>query len=180
MYAKKIKYKDFNDNEREETFYFNLSKSEIIDLEWRTPGGLENYMKSIMAELNGQKLADFFKMLIEKSYGVKTPDGRSFVKNSAVLENFKFTNAYDILYVQLATDSTAASEFFNGIFPKDVVEEARKQQEMAARAGLSLVKPAEPAPVDPQLAALTGGPQIPLVEGQVIGTPVQQDVLPTL
>lgn len=177
MYAKKIKYKDFNDNEREETFYFNLSKSEIIDLEWRTPGGIENYMHSIVSSLDGQKLADFFKMLIDKSYGVKTPDGRSFVKNAAVLENFKFTNAYDILYVQLATDTDAATEFFTGIFPKDIVEEAKKQKSMADKAGIQLIKNVQPEPIyDPQLAALQQAPAVPMVEGQVVSQPVTPTV----
>lgn len=161
MYAKKIKYTDYNGNEREETFYFNLSKAEIIDLEWRTPGGLENHFKEIMARLNGQELADTFKMLIQKSYGVKDPEGRRFIKNQDVLNDFIETEAYSELYIQLATDSTAASEFVNGIFPKDIVEAAKKQKEMADKAGLKLVE-TTPAP-----AVEASNPNHPKVEGQV-------------
>ena len=166
MYAKTIKYEDYNGNMREETFYFNLSKAELIDLEWRTPGGLENYMKHIMSMMDGQALADTFKMLIEKSYGVKDPEGRRFIKNEQVLKNFTETEAYVELYVQLATDDKAAAEFVNGIFPKEAVEAARKQKEMADKAGIQLVdtsKPsalANPAPV--------AAPEVPMVEGQVV------------
>lgn len=159
MYAKTIKYTDYNGNEREETFYFNLSKAEIIDLEWRTPGGLENHFKQMMQRLNGQELADTFKMLIQKSYGVKDAEGRRFIKNPEVLANFVETEAYSELYIQLATDDKAAAEFVNGIFPKDVVEAAKKQKEMADKAGLKLVDtstPAQPA-----------NPNVPQVEGQV-------------
>lgn len=163
MYAKTIKYEDYNGNTREETFYFNLTKAEIIDLEWRTPGGLENYFKTIMETLDGQKLADTFKMLIQKSYGVKDPEGRRFIKNDDVLKNFTETEAYSELYILLATDSNAASEFVNGIFPKDIVEAARKQKEMADRAGLKLVET-----VPASNAANAPLPEVPMVEGQVV------------
>ena len=163
MYAKTIKYEDYNGNTREETFYFNLSKAEIIDLEWRTPGGLENYFKRIMETMDGQKLADTFKMLIQKSYGVKDPEGRRFIKNDEVLKNFTETEAYSELYILLATDSTAAAEFVNGIFPKDVVEAAKKQKEMADKAGIKLV---ETVPASETAQAPL--PDVPMVEGQVV------------
>ena len=118
MYAKTIKYTDYNGNQREETFYFNLSKAELIDLEWRTPGGLENYMKHIMSMMDGQALADTFKMLIEKSYGVKDPEGRRFIKNDELREGFAQTEAYSQLFMELATDAKAATDFVNGIIPK--------------------------------------------------------------
>lgn len=170
MYAKTIKYTDYNGNQREETFYFNLSKAELIDLEWRTPGGLENYMKHIMSMMDGQALADTFKMLIEKSYGVKDPEGRRFIKNEAVLKNFTETEAYVELYVQLATDDKAAAEFVNGIFPKEAVEAARKQKEMAEKAGLQIVDTSKPSNVIPSNPA--PAPEVPMVEGQQTFTPV--------
>lgn len=159
MYKKAIKYKDFNGNDREEVFYFNLTKSELLDLELRTPGGIEQYTRNIVSTQNGQKLADLFKWLINESYGVKSPDGRSFIKGKEVLDNFRFTNAYDILYMQLATDDKAAAEFYNGIFPKDIMDQVNKEREMADKAGLQLVKDTPEAST------------IPMVEGQVT-TPV--------
>lgn len=177
MYAKTIKYTDYNGNQREETFYFNLSKAELIDLEWRTPGGLENYMKHIMSMMDGQALADTFKMLIEKSYGVKDPEGRRFIKNEQVLKNFTETEAYVELYVQLATDDKAAAEFVNGIFPKEAVEAARKQKEMAEKAGLQIVDTSKPSNVMPQTPAPV--PEVPMVEGQQSFTPVSPMPVPS-
>ena len=167
MYRWEHEYTDYNGNKRTETFYFNLSKAELLDLEWRTPGGLENYMKHITSMLDGQALADTFKMLIEKSYGVKGPDGRTFIKTPEVLNNFKFTEAYSDLYMLLATDDKAASEFINGIFPKEAVEAARKQKEMAEKAGIKLVDTSNDAAV---VQAQT--PEVPMVEGQEVLTPV--------
>lgn len=157
MYSKKIKYEDYNGNTREETFYFNLTKAELQDLEWRTPGGIKNYMMYISSTLDGQKLADFFKNLIQMSYGVKDPEGRRFIKNEHVLKNFTETEAYSILYMRLATDDKAAAEFVNGVFPKDVVEEVRKLKEKAEKAGISLAELTD---------NMTANPDNPVVEGQ--------------
>ena len=137
MYRWQHKYTDYNGQEREETFYFKFSMAELLDLEWRTPGGLEEYMKNIMSKLDGQKLADMFKFLIDQSYGVKSLDGREFIKTPEVLNAFKFTEAYSDLYILLATDSNVASDFVNGIFPRDAVEQARKQREASEKAGVT-------------------------------------------
>ena len=172
MYPWEHEYTDYNGNIRKETFYFNLSKGELLDLEWRTPGGLENYMKHIMSMMDGQALADTFKMLIEKSYGVKGPDGRTFIKTPEVLNNFKFTEAYSDLYMLLATDDKAAAAFVNGIFPKEAVEAAHKQREMAEKAGISLVDTAK------DTAQVQAESSVPLVEGQEVITPIS--TLPTV
>lgn len=166
MYKWDHTYTDYNNYERQETFYFNLSIAELLDLEWRTPGGLEAYMKHIMSMLDGQALADTFKMLIDKSYGVKSPDGRTFIKTPEVLNNFKFTEAYSDLYLLLATNDQAAAAFVNGIFPKDKVEKAQKQREMAEKAGLTredVLKNTTPV-------VQSTAPAVPLVEGQEVST----------
>ena len=124
-------------------------------------------MKNIMSMMDGQKLADMFKMLIDKSYGVKGPDGREFIKSEEVLNHFKFTEAYSDLYMLLATDSNAATEFVNGIFPKEAVEAAKKQHEMAEKAGLQIVDTSKPATEPAQQ------PAVPMVEGQVVFEPHQ-------
>ena len=70
-------------------------------------------------------------------------------------ENFTETEAYSILYMQLATNDKAAAEFVNGVFPKDVVEAAKKQKEMAQKAGIHPVEMAKSVNAD-----------LPKVEGQ--------------
>ena len=94
MYHKEFVYKDYNGNERKETHYFGFSPAEMLDLEFRTPGGLEQYLKTIINTLDGQKLADTFKMLIEKSYGIKDAEGRRFMKSPEITRSFVETEAY--------------------------------------------------------------------------------------
>ena len=180
MYRKNIKYKDYNGVDRDETFYFNFGMHELTLLEWRTPGGIQNYMQTIVQTQDGQKLADMFKWLIDESYGVKSADGRSFIKSKEVLDNFKFTPAYEKLFMSLATDDKAAAEFVNGVFPKEAVEEAARQKAMAEKAGLKpedLFMNQQQAPIVqfsgttvPAQTPVTPMPSVPLVEGQVVDT----------
>lgn len=45
-------------------------------------------------------------------------DGRKFEKTEEIFNEFKDTQAYSILFMELATDAKAATEFVNGIAPK--------------------------------------------------------------
>ena len=42
------------------------------------------------------------------------------------VDDFIATEAYSVLFTELATDDKAASEFLNGIIPKKLVAEANK------------------------------------------------------
>ena len=127
MYAKKIKYEDYEGNEREETFYFNLSKAELIQLELSTTGGLEKMIKKITEEQDQQKLADLFKKIILISYGEKSADGKYFLKNDGELAKmFSQTEAFSELYWELATSTDSAVDFINGIIPRNLREQMAK------------------------------------------------------
>lgn len=132
MFTKAITYKDFNDHERTEVFQFNLNEAEIWDLNLRTPGGLKGLYERIIQTEDGQQLADQFKFLIQASYGVTSLDGRRFMKSDEILKNFTETNAYPILYMELATNSDSAASFVNGIMPKERVEKAISEGEAKA------------------------------------------------
>lgn len=128
MLKKTITYTDFDGNDRTEDFYFNLTRAELAEMEWSTEGGMAQYIKRITDAQDIKALLDIFKSLICKSYGVKSLDGKRFVKNSEVLEEFKQTNAYSDLFMELATDEDAAAAFVNGIIPDDIdIEEAKKE-----------------------------------------------------
>lgn len=120
MYAKKIKYTDFNDSEREETFYFHLSQADLVRLEAETEGGFDAYASRLVEARSPKDLVNLLDDLIARSYGVKSLDGRQFVKNQKVLEEFKQTNAYSDLFVQLLSDDKAAEEFIIGIMPTNI------------------------------------------------------------
>ena len=124
MLKKTITYSDFNGNERTEDFYFNLTKAEITKMELSTKGGLAEMIQRIVAAQDTPAIIEVFEDLIKRSYGVKTPDGRGFVKRIEDLEAFMSTEAYSQLFMELATDADAASKFVNGVVPADMAKQA--------------------------------------------------------
>jgi hypothetical protein len=123
MYTKKIKYNDFNGTEREEEFFFNLTKAELLEMELMQGGGMENYITRIIAEQDQGKIMQMFKEIILKAYGEKSLDGKRFVKSEEISTAFTQTGAYDVLFVELATDADAASTFINAVIPEEIVQE---------------------------------------------------------
>lgn len=132
MIAKTVKYKDYNGNEREDQFFFNLTKAEITELELSTKGGLADMIKGIVAAKDTPEIIRIFKKLLLKSYGEKTADGKRFRKtddNGQPLSiAFSETEAYSILFMELATDDEAAAEFVNGVMPADIDKETLKKE----------------------------------------------------
>ena len=112
-------YVDFDGVERTEDFYFNFTKAELLQMELSVKGGFHAYIEQIVKAKNETELIRLFKELLEKSYGVKSPDGRKFIKNAEVLEDFKHTEAYSDLFMLLATNEAAATEFVDGIVPQE-------------------------------------------------------------
>lgn len=134
MLKKTIKYTDYNGVERTEDFYFNLNKAEIMEMQLTTVGGLDTYLKKIISTQDVPTLMRIFKDLVLKSYGVKSDDGRRFIKNDQLREEFEQTEAYSILYMELSTDAEAAAAFVNGIIPADVAKQLPKDpNEIAAQ-----------------------------------------------
>ena len=120
MLELKKKYMNYNGEEVEDTFYFNLTKAEIIELELSTDkaSGLEATIKKLQEDLNGKEIMELFKKIIRKSIGKKSVDGKRFIKNDEIADEFMQTEAYSDLVVELCTDANKAAEFFNKIVPQ--------------------------------------------------------------
>lgn len=128
MIKKTITYTDYNGNERTEDFHFNLTKAEIMEMEMSTTGGMAEMIQRIVQAQEAPQIIKIFKDLVLNAYGVKSPDGKRFIKNEALREEFSQTEAYSMLFMELATDADAAAKFVNGIMPADLAKQAALQQ----------------------------------------------------
>ena len=117
MLKKTVTYTDYNGVERKEDFYFNLTKAEIMEMEMSISGGLTEMINRIVAAQDAPAIVKIFKELVLKAYGVKSPDGKRFIKSEELATEFAQTEAYSQLFMELATDADAASAFVNGIVP---------------------------------------------------------------
>ena len=120
MLKKTIEYTDYNGLVRKEDFYFNLTKAELMEMELSITGGLVEMVERVVQTQDTPEIIRIFKDLVLKAYGVKGPDGRRFIKSEELKTEFSQTEAYSILFMELATNDKAAADFVNGIVPADI------------------------------------------------------------
>lgn len=120
MLKKTITYTDYDGLERTEEFRFNLTKAELMDMELTTVGTFSKLMQKIIDEKDIVRLAKYFNELILKSYGVKSDDGKRFIKSPELSEAFSQTEAYSELYMELLGNSEYAVKFIQQVMPKDL------------------------------------------------------------
>lgn len=133
MLKKTVTYNDYNEVERTDDLYFNLSEAELLEMETGISGGLSAMVGKIVKANDTPAIMKMFKEIILKSYGEKSPDGKRFIKSEELSTAFSQTEAYSQLYMELATDDKAAAEFINGLIPAKL---AKKVQDSNAVSGL--------------------------------------------
>lgn len=131
MLKETITYVDYNDNERTENFYFNLTKAELMEMEMSTSGGFVEMVHRLVESQDTPAIIDIFKKIVLKSYGQKSLDGKRFIKNDQLREEFEQTEAYSQLFMKLATDADYAAKFINGIIPADLSQQQPSLPQMS-------------------------------------------------
>ena len=148
-----VKYEDFNGVQRNEEFYFNMSKSEMLRLQLRhsklvdektVQGGFTEFLEAVRERGSGQEMGEVVEDLILSAYGQKSEDGRSFVKSAEDRQAFSQTAAYDSLFIQLLTDQKAMETFFTEAFNIDKYDQNSQPSD----------KPNRPYPTAPAQHAL--------------------------
>ena len=134
MISKTIKFRNFNDEEEVGTFYFNMSKGELVKQQM---GAINQHVESfqdklekIGKNLQGAELIEVLDDIILDGYGEKTTDGKNFTKvrnGVRLVENFMSSGAYSELVVELCTVDGAMAEFINGLMPADLKEAVRQE-----------------------------------------------------
>lgn len=120
MLKREIAYEDFDGNKRTEVFYFNISKPELIELEAEVQEGFSDWIRSVVAAEDNKTLIQQFKKVVLMAYGQRSEDGQRFIKSDQLREEFSQTNAYNELFMELATDDKAAATFLIGVMPRDM------------------------------------------------------------
>lgn len=120
-------YTDYNDVERTETFHFNLTEAEIIEMELGTTGGFVESVQKIIDAKEAPAIVKLFKDIVLKAYGKKSDDGRRLIKSPEISAAFSQTEAYSQIFMRLATNAEEAAKFINGIVPAKYVQKARTQ-----------------------------------------------------
>jgi len=148
---KAITFKDLDGNDVTEIFYFNVNKAEIAEMEVSKRGGMSQWIKNVSATENAQEVMSTFKQIILMAVGRRSEDGRRFIKNQEIRDDFEQTEAYSQLFMELVTNAQAGAEFIKGIMPKDLAEaidaDANLADELQLPAGESSPVQGEELPI---------------------------------
>jgi hypothetical protein len=99
----------------EETFYFQLTKADFVEMELLDRDDVEGYLKSVMEGNNAIKTLKVAKEMIIQAAGVK--DGARLVKYGT--DKFIKDGWWEALFEQLFQEDNPM-EFIIGILPQDV------------------------------------------------------------
>ena len=118
-----------------ETLWFHMNKVDLIELQQSEPGGFTDTLQAFMLRKSEDwtmadkfKLFDFFRTMVDKAYGERSSDGKRFRKSPEILANFKDSIFYDEFVLSLLEDEEKSIKFFNGVMPKALIEQAKKER----------------------------------------------------
>lgn len=119
MLAKEITYTDLNGNQRTDTYYFNLTKAELIEYDAAFEDGALQYLTRLSKQpvKFKKELVEAFRDLILRSYGEKTLNGR-FIKSQELRDAFAASEAYSELFLEVTQTEQGAANFINAIVPQ--------------------------------------------------------------
>lgn len=117
MLKKTYTYIDYNGVERTETFYFHFTEAEILDMEMSAEGGFAERVQRIVDAKDQAALMKVIKNFVIDAYGVKSDDGRRFIKNDKVKTEFVECPAFSDIFMDMVTNDELAAEFVNGVIP---------------------------------------------------------------
>lgn len=126
MVKKTIKYEDYLGNVRTEDFYFNLSKTELSDMQMSVEGGLNVQLEKMLSASDKKDIYNTFVEIVLAAYGEVSPDGRYFLKKDEnghkLSDKFRQSPAYEVLMDEICENETTIAEFCNAIIPKAIRE----------------------------------------------------------
>lgn len=117
MFKDTITYIDYNGNQQTVDLYFNISKAEMIKLQFSEKNGFDKKLKAIAESDDAQQIMNQFMEIVDLAYGIKSEDGTRFIKSPEILAEFKETEAYSEFLMKLMTEDGFAAKFSNGIVP---------------------------------------------------------------
>lgn len=122
--------------DREETFYFNLTKSELVQATDILPmvNDLQDRFTSPegVTEKDLRDVTALIRDFIVRSYGVR--EGNRFIKTEQIREEFNGSPEFEAVLWDIMKDEASVAEFLIGLVPASLREEANKEAEAALTA----------------------------------------------
>lgn len=134
MLKKEITYKDLDDNDVTETFWFHMTEADLSRIalgKEGKEGGFDAWVRRIRDSNDGEVIVETFEKILLSTIGRRSDDNRSFIKNDEIRDHFKGSEAYSKLFMELVVDAEKMSAFINGVVPsalRDRVANASEEE----------------------------------------------------
>ena len=132
MFSRTFEYTGYDGKPHKDTWWFNLSEAELYKMELGSVGGMNGVMNKLLRQSEPGKIVDMFENLILSAVGERSVDGRKFIKNEEIRQDFYQSKAYSQLFVELVKDSDKLVEFLRGAIPEEVSEAMLKAEAESA------------------------------------------------
>lgn len=143
MFSRTFEYTGYDGQTHKDTWWFNLSEAELYKLELSNLGGMNGMMHKLLRESKPGEIVDLFERLILSAVGERSVDGRKFLKNEEIRQDFYQSKAYSDLFVELVKSGDKLAEFLRGAIPAEVAEalaKAEEEKEAEEKAKLEVVR----------------------------------------
>jgi hypothetical protein len=117
MIKKTMTFENWDGEEVTETFWFHLTPAELAEMEFTMMGGLKQTLQDIVESMDTQQILEKFKLIVSKSIGIRSEDGKRFRKSEEITNDFMESAAYSPFFLELLQDSAFAATFFRGVMP---------------------------------------------------------------
>ena len=138
MLERTFTYTGFDGKEYKDKWYFFLSKADLLEIHLGSFVGLDVLMKRLIDTQNGKEIMAIIKEIILKSVGRPSADGKRFVRNDEIRDEFYQTDAYSQLFEELVMDSEKAVAFVKAVIPSDLARKINDEELKHAAEGESL------------------------------------------
>ena len=146
MYIKEVTITDFRGKERTVECCFNLTESELVELQYSKRGGFEASAQRMIDEEDHPAILNAYEEVILKAYGEISQDGLHFDKSPEISKRFKCTPMFDQIFMELCTQDDAFDNFMRNVLPDSIQTEEfnKKWAEALAKKGITVSEAAKP------------------------------------
>lgn len=147
-----VKWQNYNGEDVEKDFWFNLDAGEIALLEFTEKGGFSAWMQTAIENDDTRVVGPSFEKILLSAVGRR--DGDDFIKDDEAFRSFRWSGAYSALVLWMLQNPTEALTLINGMMPA-AAQEALAKDELVAKMKAKTEEMAIPVtipeePVEPQ------------------------------
>lgn len=113
MLKQQVKYEDFDGNIQNEILYFNLNRMELVALQSRYgKEDMAKYIEKLIEDKDLEKMYELLNDIVLTAYGVRSEDGKRFIKNDEIRADFEQSLAYEALIEDFHDETRKVLENF--------------------------------------------------------------------